>query len=66
MKRDIKIGSEILWTKDSQVTKSYWKIVRKLGIVIGFTSDNRVQVNFNDENITAIVKLADLTLVSDI
>ena len=65
MKRDIKIGNEILWTKDSQVTKSYWKIVRKLGIVIGFTADGRVQVNFNGENIPAIVKLADLVLIDD-
>ena len=66
MKRNIKIGSEILWTKDSQVTKSYWKIVRKLGIVVDFTSNDRVKVNFNGENVPAVVRIVDLTLVSNI
>ena len=66
MKRNIEIGSEILWTKDSQVTKAYWKIVRKLGIVVEFTSNDRVKVNFNGENVPAVVRIVDLTLVSNI
>ena len=65
MKKDIKIGNEILWTKDSQVTSAYWKIVRKLGIVVGFTADGRVKVNFNGEDVPAVVKLADLVLIDD-
>ena len=66
MKKNIEIGSEILWTKDSQVTKAYWKIVRKLGIVVEFTSNDRVKVNFNGENVPAVVRIVDLTLVSNI